>query len=87
VTVDYLRRLPDVIERMGLSRSTIYGQVAAGLFPPPVSLGARSVAWPESEIVAVVGARIAGATAEEVRALVVDLVAKRSAARRIADAA
>jgi prophage regulatory protein len=43
-------RLPAVKARTGLSRSTIYLRIASGMFPPPVSLGARAVGWIESEI-------------------------------------
>lgn len=34
----------------GLGRSTIYNYIADGSFPKPVSLGARAVAWVESEV-------------------------------------
>ena len=43
-------RLPEVIARTGLSRSTIYMRLDQGRFPPPVSLGGRAVGWIESEI-------------------------------------
>lgn len=43
-------RLPEVLERTGLSRSTIYVRLEQGLFPRPVSLGARAVGWIESEV-------------------------------------
>lgn len=46
-----LRR--DAVERMtGLPRSTLYAKVAAGEFPKPVRLGARSVGWFEQDIAA-----------------------------------
>ena len=35
--------LPEVLERTGLSRSTTYVRLEQGLFPRPVSLGARTV--------------------------------------------
>lgn len=53
-----LLRLPEVIRRTGLSRSEVYRREALGEFPKRVSLGARSVAWPEIEISEWVGARI-----------------------------
>ena len=43
-------RLPDIISRTGLSRSSIYLYLSEGGFPKPISLGARSVGWLESEI-------------------------------------
>lgn len=44
-------RINMVIERTGLSRSTIYAEIAKGRFPKQVQLtGARSVGWLESAI-------------------------------------
>lgn len=43
-------RLPAVIDRIGLSRSTIYLRISEGTFPKQVSLGARAVGFVESEI-------------------------------------
>lgn len=43
-------RLPEVMARTGLSRSTIYLRVSQNEFPKPVSLGARAVGWVEAEI-------------------------------------
>jgi prophage regulatory protein len=43
-------RLPQVKQRTGYSRSSIYAKISLGEFPAPVSLGARAVAWIESEI-------------------------------------
>ena len=43
-------RLPAVKARTGLSRSTIYAQLAEGAFPRPIALGARAVGWVEKEI-------------------------------------
>lgn len=52
-------RLPVVIERTGLSRSTIYALVDQGGFPKPVKLSERAIAWPDHEIAAWVEARCA----------------------------
>ncbi|HEY1208584.1 MAG TPA: AlpA family transcriptional regulator [Terracidiphilus sp.] len=43
-------RLPNVLDRTGLSRSTVYQWVSEGRFPKPVSLGARAVGWVESDV-------------------------------------
>lgn len=43
-------RCPDVIERTGLSRSTIYEKMQRGDFPKPRQLGPRAVGWRESDI-------------------------------------
>ena len=52
-------RLPEVMARTGLSRSTIYVRLAAGCFPRPVALGGRAVGWIEAEIEEWVAERIA----------------------------
>ena len=38
-------RLPVVIERTGLSRSTIYLMMSKDKFPSPIALGDRAVGW------------------------------------------
>jgi prophage regulatory protein len=43
-------RLPTVIERTGLSRSSIYLRIVNNQFPKSVSLGGRAVGWIEEEI-------------------------------------
>ena len=43
-------RLPSVIERTGLSRSTIYRKVSLGEFPKPHKLGERAVGWLDADI-------------------------------------
>lgn len=51
-------RLNDVKDATGLARSTIYKYVKQGIFPAPVSLGGRAVAWVEGEIAAWIAAKI-----------------------------
>ncbi len=43
-------RLPAVMGRTGLSRSTIYLRISQGAFPKPITLGVRAVGWLETEI-------------------------------------
>ena len=43
-------KLPDVMQRCALSRSSIYAFMAENRFPKPCSLGERAVGWIESEI-------------------------------------
>ena len=40
----------EVEERSSLSRSTIWRQVHSGQFPSPIRIGARRVAWRESDV-------------------------------------
>lgn len=43
-------RLPTVIKRTGLSRSSIYLRIVNGQFPKSISLGGRAVGWIEEEV-------------------------------------
>ena len=43
-------RLPSVIDKSGLSRSTIYLRIKKGDFPKSISLGDRAVGWLEKDI-------------------------------------
>lgn len=45
-----LLRLPAVMERCALGRSSIYAGVRNGTFVTPVRLSARAVGWREEEI-------------------------------------
>ncbi|MEX1670463.1 helix-turn-helix transcriptional regulator [Zhongshania guokunii] len=45
-----LLRLPQVISRTGLARSTIYDLIQSSDFPAPIPLAGRTVAWVESSI-------------------------------------
>ena len=54
-------RLPEVIRRTGLSRSTIYLRVNKGTFPAPLKIGIRAIAWLEAEIDAWLAATVKAA--------------------------
>jgi prophage regulatory protein len=43
-------RLKDVIERTGMSRSTIYAYIGKDKFPKPFNIGERAVGWYEHNI-------------------------------------
>lgn len=60
------------------SNTSIYNAIRDGLFTKPVPIGARAKAWPDYEVKAIVRARIAGQTEEQIRALVNRLHAKRT---------
>ena len=60
-----------------LSHTSIYSAIDKGLFPRPVYIGKRSVAWPYSEVKAICVARIGGASEEQIRKLVSHLHQKR----------
>jgi prophage regulatory protein len=54
-----LERLPTVKIRTGQSRATIYRGIAAGTFPKPVKIGARSIAFIAAEVDSWIAARAA----------------------------
>lgn len=68
-----------VIEQRGRSRSNLWLSIANGTFPPPVKVGQRKNAWPRSETQAILRLVIRGAPDDEIRELVKQLVAKRTA--------
>ena len=43
-------RLKTVLDRTGLSRSTIYRKIAEGTFPPQVKISVHGAGWYESAI-------------------------------------
>ena len=71
-------RMPAVKAETGhRSHASIYNAVRAGLFTRPVHIGQRAVGWPSEEVQAIVAARIAGKSDNEIRNLVAYLHAKR----------
>lgn len=74
----HLDRLPVVLAQRGDGRSSLYLDIQRGTWTPPVHLG-RASAWPHHEVQALVRARIAGATIEQLRALVREFVNERAA--------
>ena len=47
---DRLLRIRAVVERVGMSRATIYRKIARGEFPKSVGVGGQSVRWRASVI-------------------------------------
>jgi len=50
MSIDRYLRVSQVTEYVGLSRASIYAMEKAGTFPKKIPLGARAVAWLESDI-------------------------------------
>lgn len=73
-------RKPEVISLIGLSNASIYRLINENLIPPPFSLGCRAVGWYEHEIKAVIKARAAGRTEEEIKSLVTEQLQARQLA-------
>lgn len=47
---DAILRLPEVLRRTGLAKTTIYRKAGEGSFPLPRKLSGRAVGWTEGEI-------------------------------------
>ena len=47
---DRILRLPAVLGRTGLSRSTLYRKIKAGTFPAQVAISDRCMGWRETAI-------------------------------------
>jgi prophage regulatory protein len=48
--VDRILRLPAVLNRTGLSRSTLYRKMGNGSFPKNVAISVRCTGWRESAV-------------------------------------
>ena len=73
-----IERKPAVLQRIGLSRSTLHSRIQQGLWCPPISLGARAVGFLEHETDELIAAHINGYSPEQLKDLVKSLVAERS---------
>ena len=63
-------RRPEVLELLQISRSNLYSKIEQGLWPKPIQLGARAVAWLSNENEQVLAAIIAGQSQEELKQIV-----------------
>jgi prophage regulatory protein len=63
-------RRPEVLELLKISRSNLYKKIQQGLWPKPISLGARAVGFLTTENEQMLAAIIAGESPEEIKQLV-----------------
>ncbi|ABM04211.1 phage transcriptional regulator, AlpA [Psychromonas ingrahamii 37] len=70
---------PSVLEQFAFSNSTLFNQINKGLMPPGIHLGDRAVGYLQHELDAVLSARIAGCSNEEIKLLVKNLIEERQA--------
>jgi prophage regulatory protein len=73
-------RRREVLHRYACGNTKLYADIAAGLFPRPIHLGAKSSVWLESELEALIAARARSATDSDVRHLVCALETARQEA-------
>jgi prophage regulatory protein len=79
-------RKPEVIRRSGYPTSTLYERMSRGLYPRPAAkLGARAVGWSEDHVERTNAALLAGASEDQIRALVAEMNAGRDRSQAIQD--
>ena len=72
-----MMRLKSITKNLVIPRSSLYAQIKDGVFPRPVPIGDRAVAWPQYEVEAIYFARIAGKSKDQMRSLVSSLHQQR----------
>lgn len=77
-TIQLIRR-PEALTLSARSKSALQLDEKAKLFCPPISIGDRAVAYIKHEVETVIQARIEGKTKEQIKAIVQDLIACRTA--------
>ena len=78
-------RLPELIIITGLSRTTIYTRIKAGLLPSPVSLGGRAVGWLTHEVEELITALISGKDNKEIESIIKSQKEVRYSAKELRD--
>lgn len=53
-----IERLPVVLHRIGVSRSTLYGLIKTQQFKVPLKLGARAVGWLSTDVDEFIASRV-----------------------------
>jgi prophage regulatory protein len=70
-------RLPEVMKRTGLPKSSTYEKIKNKEITTPIAIGARRVAWPAYEIDEINRALISGLDSTAIKKLVVKLIEQR----------
>ncbi|MBU2883010.1 AlpA family phage regulatory protein [Psychrosphaera sp. B3R10] len=70
-------RKPEVIQLLGISKTTLHYRIKDGLLPQPFPLGANSVGWLNTEIRHIQAVIVSGASTSELKAAVKEIVSQR----------
>lgn len=70
--------LREIRTRLPRSRSTLYDEIARGVFPKPIKIG-RGSYWDDAEIDRLLSAYSSGATQDELRTLCTEILQDRLA--------
>ena len=71
-------RMPQLVQLLGICRSSIYTQIEQGLLTKQISVGARAIALPRFEVLKIMESRMRGDSEDEIRELVNQLHSNRS---------
>lgn len=80
-----LLRKQDVLLKIGKCKSSLYNDIAIGLFPPPIKINNTSSAWPDFEVDSIIAAIIRGESLESIKELVSTLVEERQSFQSLSD--
>jgi prophage regulatory protein len=72
-------RRPEVLELTGWSKSTLYNRIESQQFVKSISLGERSIGFISYEVDAVIKAMFEEQAPEQIKVLVTELIANRTA--------
>ena len=72
-----LVRKAEVLKYLGIKKSSLSNRIHDGLFPPPISMGLRAIAWAEHEVEQVIKATVAGKDDDYMKCLVKHIVKQR----------
>ena len=65
--------IDEVLEKTTFGRSSLYAKVSKGLFPKPVKVGSRKIAWPLYEVDQMIAFYLSTTDEEEKKSFVVNL--------------
>ncbi len=72
-----LSRRDVLVALANISRVTLQAEINSQLFTKPIAVTKRRCAWPSSEVAAILAAKVAGVSSDELRAIVRGLEAAR----------
>ena len=70
--------IDEVLEKTTFGSSSLYTKISKGLFPKPVKIGSRKIAWPQYEVDQIMAFYLSTSDEEERKSFVVNLEKIRS---------
>ena len=69
--------IDEVLEKTTFGRSSLYAKIGEGLFPKPVKVGSRKIAWPQYQVDQMMAFYLSTTDEEERKILVANLEKNR----------